>query len=505
MAAALEKVGYEVQTSVDEDAETLSRKIKIFQARLQFTRAGGLGLFYYAGHGFETDGENQVIPRDGSISGTNLEKNIPLSSIVVAAPEGVTPIYVFDACRNSIDRSTNRGFQRFDPPPNTFIGFSTSFGSFATDGIPGFGSQFAVQFELKITQPRANPLSVFSAIQRNFKRTGLAQIPAYTSTVQQDVALNDKLLSRTDKLVKLASAAFDDELSDIALGLAKKAARQGSLDAKLLLTRMYHGDQKSRKSYNYWLKKSAEGGDITSIAIYARDALWSRDRRSAEIILENLSAEGSSDAIATLAVLRILTGCDEPGNSVSNRCAQQAINSLESATEGGNLRALIGLLSAWKRFESREKISFYYRVLYDYAPSPSSSVFLANSLSTFGERMRRPHEDAEALELYADAAARGNLEAQIRLTLHLGIGIGITAQPTARLIYLDNLLRRSDLPAISGIGDLPLFLKAIAAGSAIEPDLYPNGRYQFYDGCGPDVAPKDLSDRTRCAPDAILP
>ena len=55
MAAALEGLGFQVHSLLDADAGQMEQAILDFGDRL---RAGGVGLFYYAGHGVQAQGSN---------------------------------------------------------------------------------------------------------------------------------------------------------------------------------------------------------------------------------------------------------------------------------------------------------------------------------------------------------------------------------------------------------------------------------------------------------------
>ena len=65
MAAALEGLGFQVHSLLDADVSSMEQAILDFGDRL---RDGGVGLFYYAGHGVQAQGSNYLIPLQANIS-----------------------------------------------------------------------------------------------------------------------------------------------------------------------------------------------------------------------------------------------------------------------------------------------------------------------------------------------------------------------------------------------------------------------------------------------------
>src|SRR4029079_13779938 len=75
----LEADGFEVSLEIDADQGTMKRAIRDFVRRL---RSGyDLGLFYYAGHGFQAHGKNYLAPVDAALQS---EDDADLEAIDVA-------------------------------------------------------------------------------------------------------------------------------------------------------------------------------------------------------------------------------------------------------------------------------------------------------------------------------------------------------------------------------------------------------------------------------------
>ena len=105
MAATLRKLGFEVIERIDADQETM--QLAVFDLQDRLTEAGhdAVGLFYYAGHGVQVNGENYLIPLS---SGIEQEREVSLKAVSAGFVLGqmeVTSnamnIVVLDACRNN--------------------------------------------------------------------------------------------------------------------------------------------------------------------------------------------------------------------------------------------------------------------------------------------------------------------------------------------------------------------------------------------------------------------
>ena len=60
MAMALEGAGFKVIMETDADHAKMVEAVRTFGAELK--QRGGVGLFYFSGHGTQIDGENYLLP-----------------------------------------------------------------------------------------------------------------------------------------------------------------------------------------------------------------------------------------------------------------------------------------------------------------------------------------------------------------------------------------------------------------------------------------------------------
>jgi len=168
VAAALRGAGFDVILKTDADQRTMKEAIRSFGDTLK-SRIGGVGLFYFAGHGVQVSGENYIIP-----IGERFADNAELTAQSVAAAEVVDAmtgarnelnIVVLDACRdNPLASATGvRGLSRIDSGPRLFVSFSTSPGGVARDGW-GRNSPYTKHLAQAINTPNLS-------LEETFKRT----------------------------------------------------------------------------------------------------------------------------------------------------------------------------------------------------------------------------------------------------------------------------------------------------------------------------------------------
>lgn len=133
-------------------------------------------LFYYAGHGIQTKGENFLIPVDAKLR-TEADVKYSCTSLnylLDKLDESGCPmkIIVLDACRNNpFTRSWHRGVPNsglatVNPPKGTFITFSTAAGEVALDGT-GRNSPYTTAFLKSLDSPNLTLFDFFNEVGRN--------------------------------------------------------------------------------------------------------------------------------------------------------------------------------------------------------------------------------------------------------------------------------------------------------------------------------------------------
>jgi uncharacterized caspase-like protein len=139
MAAVLKKCRFEVIKATDAKRVQMRRAIRAFGKKIN---SGAIGLFYYAGHGIQVDGENFLVPIGAEIySEDEVEDGCLKVSSVLRKMETAgneLNIIILDACRDNpfgrSFRSSQKGLAKMDAPRGSILAYATSPGAVAADG-----------------------------------------------------------------------------------------------------------------------------------------------------------------------------------------------------------------------------------------------------------------------------------------------------------------------------------------------------------------------------------
>ena len=194
MDEALRAAGFETTVKIDAKRRSLYAAIDAFAAQIAAS-PDTVGLFYYAGHGIQANGENYLIPIDADIdSESDLEAEaVDAGKVLRAMGEAHNRlnIVVLDACRDNPlpkkSRSASRGLARMDAPTGTFIAYAAGPGQTAQDGTAGGNGLFTGELVKAIAQPGAPIEQVFKKAAAGVRaQTGDKQVPWTEASLQGD-------------------------------------------------------------------------------------------------------------------------------------------------------------------------------------------------------------------------------------------------------------------------------------------------------------------------------
>jgi uncharacterized caspase-like protein len=158
MAESLKSVGFEVMVLENANLEQTLKTVNEFARKLDQYK--GVGLFYYAGHGVQLEGENYLVPIDGT-----MEREEEVRARSLKAQEVLQKmqrarnrlnLVFLDACRNDpfikSNRSASLGLARMDASLGMLISYATAPGSVAEDG-KGSNSSFTKHLATTLREP----------------------------------------------------------------------------------------------------------------------------------------------------------------------------------------------------------------------------------------------------------------------------------------------------------------------------------------------------------------
>jgi len=207
MAAMLKKLGFFVTLKRNASLQEMDEAIEAFGNHL---KRGGVGLFYYAGHGVQVNGTNYLLPVGAKI---NKESDVKYQAVdankildeMATANNGLN-IVMLDACRDNpfarSFRNTTRGLAIVSSAPSgTFISYSTSPGNVARDG-DGRNSPYTAALLKYMQAPGLTINDVFINVRSKIKKeTG--QVPWELSSLEGQFYFTPgfaKMISDTDVL-----------------------------------------------------------------------------------------------------------------------------------------------------------------------------------------------------------------------------------------------------------------------------------------------------------------
>lgn len=189
----LRELGFDVMLYTDISQNDMKRSIREFGRKL--AQDQGVGLFYFAGHGLQLNGQNFLVPVDAYIE---KEQDVELETVNLKRVLGEMEyarndmnIIILDACRNnpfarSFRSTTQNGLATTTAPSGTFIAYATAPGSVAADGT-GENGLYTEELLKALKKPGLRIEDVFKQVRVNvYNRSNKQQIPWENSSIFGD-------------------------------------------------------------------------------------------------------------------------------------------------------------------------------------------------------------------------------------------------------------------------------------------------------------------------------
>ena len=195
MAQRLRELGFTVIAHENATKRTMEAAIIEFGRRLG---EGGVGAFYYAGHGLQVRGRNYLVPVDCEIDDEASTRvaavDVELLLEQMNEARNRINLVVLDACRNNPFerrmRGGSRGLAAADAARGTLIAYATALGSVAADGEGGNGL-YTEELLAALNEPGLKIEEVFKRVRINVSRRSRgAQTPWESSSLTGDLVVN---------------------------------------------------------------------------------------------------------------------------------------------------------------------------------------------------------------------------------------------------------------------------------------------------------------------------
>ncbi|MGQ0676616.1 MAG: caspase family protein [Rhodospirillales bacterium] len=292
MAASLRKLGFAVIERIDAGKSAMESAVLEFGDKL---RGGGVGLFYYAGHGIQSGGRNYLLPVDvrltteASVRVYGVDAN--LVTDLMSDARNRANVVILDACRNNpfvmAMRGASKGLAAIDAARGTLIAYSTAPGQIAADG-EGLNSPYTAGLLKALDQPGLKAEEVFKRARVHVAdATKGAQTPWESSSLTGDLILN---LSITIQAPPQAQAP------------APPAAAPGNRDAVEAAFWNSIAASNDPQDFTDYLKQFPSG-TFSGLA-QRRLAELKRQQQAAEIERKRKEAEAEKQRVAALEAER---------------------------------------------------------------------------------------------------------------------------------------------------------------------------------------------------------
>ncbi len=200
IADSLKGLGFDVLLLKNASLRQIDDAMSRFSQKL---KQGGVGVFYYAGHGLQVDGENYLIPVDAKLD-RDLDvryETLPLGKVLNVMEEAGNNanILILDACRNnpfkrkwagSSRAISGGGLAAIEAVKGSYIAYATAPGKIAFDG-QGRNGTFTSYLLKNIKTPNLSVEGLFKLVRQGVaSETNNRQIPWDSSSLVGDFSFN---------------------------------------------------------------------------------------------------------------------------------------------------------------------------------------------------------------------------------------------------------------------------------------------------------------------------
>jgi len=202
IGATLKSLGFEVYIHENANQKTMKRAIRDFGKKLELAGEDAVGLFYFSGHGLQSEGENYLSPIGAEVRNeADVEIEMVSANAILKQMEfarnGLN-IVILDACRvNPYSRgfrSAQNGLANMDAPTGSILAYATAPGTVAYDGRfdgRGDNSPYAGALAEAMLMPNTPVETVFKKVRISvINETDEKQVPWESSSLIGEFMFN---------------------------------------------------------------------------------------------------------------------------------------------------------------------------------------------------------------------------------------------------------------------------------------------------------------------------
>lgn len=409
---ALEGLGFEVLLGLDLTSAEMSELANKFVAGLD---TADVALFYYAGHGFQVGGQNYLVPVDAEIQTPQdvQDQTIRLTDILSKMEQAPGIKFVFlDACRNDpfegAVAAVSEGLARVGNARDFMISFATQPDNVAYDGS-GRNSFFTSALLSHIYTPGLDISDLMINVRKDvLAATGGRQIPWENSSLTRQFRFDPRpdAGSAETLLWQVAANAGDPQLME----LYAERYPQGAHVAEVLA----------------FLDPANPGAPLSrDYSPQERDAqeerLWQLARRSRMRPLVEFYIEKYPNGTYLGDASRLIATLPAEGDAGSGRLCERLATHPRDATANTS-----GVPFSKMKENALSAMQACLAAAKENPELPHYTALLARATVAAGDM-------EQAVQLYREAATRGDLRAMVSLALLTETGNGVPASPVEAL------------------------------------------------------------------------
>jgi len=243
MDKVLKEAGFTTIKAENASIRDMRRLVRDFGDKLK--ASGGVGLFYYAGHGVQVKGENFLVSTDSDIRNEDevADDSVNVSVILdkMQSAGNRINLIILDACRDNPfankSRSAAAGLATINAPSGSLVAYATAPGSVASDG-KGQNGLYTEYLAKAIQQPGLAVEEVFKQVrtavrvgsnnrQTPWENTALEGQFYFKAAVPQVVAAPAPVARPLPEPAAARSAAPDPLTLDMAFWESVKTSQRG--------------------------------------------------------------------------------------------------------------------------------------------------------------------------------------------------------------------------------------------------------------------------------------
>jgi uncharacterized caspase-like protein len=241
LAVALEGLGFDVYLGLDLTQAEMSGLTETFS---QASTSADVSLFFYAGHGFQVSGQNYLVPVDARIASADdiLTQTVSMTGISRQLEKsGGLRLVFLDACRDNpfggsdIDAQLSSGLARMGDAANFMVSYATQPDNVAYDGT-GRNSFFTEALLSHIYTPGQDVGDLMIAVRKDvLAATGGRQIPWENSSLTRQFTFDTSPVTASEEtlLYQVAVSADDPQLMQLYVDRYPQGSHVGDVVAYL--------------------------------------------------------------------------------------------------------------------------------------------------------------------------------------------------------------------------------------------------------------------------------